>query len=71
MKPCELIICIDVLIHKKWSRTLVDGQLKSQSWWERRRKELIDSPAIQTETIWETKPIDIPVPYEEEMKLKL
>ena len=69
MKPCELIICIDVLIHKKWSRTLVDGQLKSQSWWERRRKELIDSPAIQTETIWEPKPIDIPVPYEEEMKL--
>jgi hypothetical protein len=69
MKPCELIICVDVLIHKKWSRTLVDGQLKSQSWWERRRKELIDSPAIQIETIWEPKPIDIPVPYEEEMKL--
>jgi hypothetical protein len=70
MKACELAICIDVLFHKKWSRTLVNGQLKSESWWERRRKTLIESPAIQIETPWEPKPIDTPVPYEIEMKLE-
>ena len=69
MKPDELSICVDVLFHKKWGRTLVNGQLKSESWWEKHRKELIDSPAIEIKTLWEPKPIDTPVPYEIEMKL--
>jgi len=65
-KPNELLVCVDVLCHKKWSRTLVDGQLKSRSWWERHRKSLIDTPAIKIEAVWEPNPMDIPIPYEEE-----
>jgi hypothetical protein len=73
MKPVELIICVDVLCHKKWGRTLVDGQLRSRSWWERRRDALINSPAIQisVELLKDGEPPEkSPIPYEKEMELK-
>ena len=47
IKPDELTICVDVLLNKKWNRTLVDGQLKSESWWQKHRDDLINRPAIQ------------------------
>jgi hypothetical protein len=70
MNPDELAICVDVLFHKKWGRTLVGGQLKSKSWWEKHKKDLIESPAIKIEPLWDSKTIDIPITYEEEMGLK-
>jgi hypothetical protein len=73
MKPDELGICVDVLFNKKWGKTLVNGQLKSRSWWERQRKALIDNPAIQipVELLEDGKPEEkTPIRYEEEFFLK-
>ena len=68
----ELYVCIDVLCQKKWGRTLVNGQLKSKLWWEKRRKAIIESQAIKipVELLWDGNPAELaPIPYEEEMKL--
>ena len=70
MKPCELVICVDVLCHKKWGRTLYNGQLKSQSWWERHKNALINTEATQIakELLASGSVVENPpVPYEIEM----
>lgn len=72
MKPSSIGTCVYVLFHKKWSKTLVNGQLKAQSWWENQLKTLIEAPAITIpkELIWDGKPAEpVPIPYEIEYEL--
>lgn len=62
--------CVYVLFHKKWGKTLVDGQLRSEDWWERRRNAFINQPTItlskeQLGKDWDMP--DKPIPYEEEI----
>ena len=66
MKPDQIGICVDILYHQKWGKTLINGQLKSKSWWERRLKALIDTPAIPipVDLLTDWEPIDRPIPYE-------
>ena len=69
MKP-DIGDCVYVLHHKRWGKTLIDGQLKSRVWWEKRLKDLIEAPATQIppENLWDGKPAEpAPIPYEKEM----
>jgi hypothetical protein len=38
--------CVCVLFHKAWGKTLYKGKLKNQSWWQRRKEELIHAPSV-------------------------
>lgn len=71
MEPDQIGICVDVLFHKKWGKTPINGQLRSRLWWERRLQLLIERPAITipTDLLTDWELPDKPIPYEIEMKI--
>ena len=66
----EIGECVSVLKRKVWGKTVVNGKLKSQSWWERRLKELIESPTVIIDPKDQPPTSgfpDVPVPFEIEV----
>ena len=68
----ELGLCVSVLFHKSWGRTPVGGRLRSRTWWENRREELINAPTVVLPLGPDYNPLSnivVPIPFEEEMGL--
>ena len=65
----EIGECVYVLFYRLWGKTPINGRLRSQIWWKNRLQALIDSPAIEIKTLWETDYSDVPLKYEKEMGL--
>lgn len=61
----EIGDCVTVLFYKLWSKVLVKGQLKSESWWKRKLDKLINGPIIKIE-LNEELPVSVPVRFEDE-----
>ncbi len=67
----ELGFAVLVLARKEWGRTLIDGRIRSERWWRQRLEYLInkEEDSIPSENLWDTKPIDYPMPYEVEFDM--
>jgi hypothetical protein len=67
----ELGFAVLVLARKEWGRTPVAGRLRSERWWRQRLEELINvtEEPIPPENLWDSKPIDYPMPYEVEFNM--
>ncbi len=60
-----------ILRNKLWGAIPVSGRPRSQVWWRQRLDGLINCPEepISPENLWESKPIDYPLPYEVEFNM--
>jgi len=64
----EIGLCVWVLFYKLWGKIRFNGQLKSEKWWRRRLKELINAPEVAAPPLPEGKPAEpAPIPFEIEM----
>ncbi len=59
-----------ILNERLWGKIVIDGRLRSQSWWKNRLESLINKPAISIppENLWEGIPAEpSPISFEIEM----
>lgn len=66
----EIGYCVWVLQNHLWGKTLVDGKIRSQKWWQRKLEEAKNSPSIDIKEIcnWECRTAEpAPIPFEQEM----
>ena len=70
----ELGLIVWILQRKLWSKIKLNGQLKSESWWNNKLQSIINSPPIDIENnlnpgIYDQdrKKIPPPIPFEIEM----
>jgi len=69
MIKSELGECVYVLFYKLWGKTLINGRLKSESWWIKRKDELINAPDVILTLSPEKELDEMPVPYEVEFDM--
>ncbi len=65
----EIGFSVLVLARKAWGRTLIDGKIRSERWWRQRLEYLInkEEDPIPSENLWDSKPVDVPIPFEIEV----
>lgn len=68
----EIGLAVEILFHRRWSKTIVYGMLRSERWWRNRLYDLINEPTIEIrpENLWDGDlGGPIPIRYEIEMNI--
>ena len=68
----EIGFVVGILTKKLWGKITVDGKLRSERWWKSRLENLINEveEPIPKENLWDSQPIDYPIPYEVEFSME-
>jgi hypothetical protein len=72
MKPDEICLTKEILIKRLWGKTLVNGRLRSKSWWENKLHLLINKTekAIPIENLRDGHQAEpTPIPFEVEFNM--